>query len=193
MRTLVQIQECLRKEQPVILDLADDEIDSLSDRDIELLQEEFGSHVLMRLPPREQEFMNWLKTEDSGIYEDLWADDEELLVSLSYLPAMRQGGPGFAICQLMYHDNYYFTKRHIKPTGIGAMAGILARAEKGAELSIGEVLMYEIVRGSIDLWHFCHRYGVTLKRGREVVRELDANQWLVHLKRSEDLADYLVD
>ncbi|MFZ1730510.1 MAG: hypothetical protein WBQ23_15470 [Bacteroidota bacterium] len=193
MRTLPQIQECLRTDQPVVLELTDVELDSLSARDIELLQEEFGSHVLMRLPPREKAFMEWLKLEDPGIYEDIWGDDEDLLVSLSYLTAMQNGGPGFGICELAYHDNFFFTKRHIKPTGIAAMAGILARAQKGAELSIGEVLMYEIVRGHIDLWHFCYRHGVPLKRGRQVVRELDMNQWLVHLTRSEDLATYLED
>ncbi len=191
MRNISEIQESLRTGQPVILELSDVELDSLSERDIELLQEEFGSHVLMRLPPREKAFMEWLKTEDPGIYEDLWEDDEDLLVSLSYLPDLQSGGPGFAICELAFHDNYYFTKRHIKPTGIDAMKVILERAGKGQELAIGEVLMYEIVRGSIDLWHFCHRYGVPLKRGREVVRELEANQLLFRSTLSEHLASYL--
>lgn len=191
MRTMTQIQECLRTETSNILDLTDVEIDSLSARDIELLQEEFGSRVLMKLPPRELAFMAWLKQEDPGIYEDLWEDDDDLLVSLSFLPSLQKGGSGFTICELAFHDNYFFTQRHIKPTGLEAVAGILARAEKGEELSIGEVMMFEIVRAPIDLWHFCHRYGVPLSKGRAVVRELVMHQWLVHLKRSEELASYL--
>ncbi|MFA6234248.1 MAG: hypothetical protein WC824_08695 [Bacteroidota bacterium] len=191
MRNFAQIQEMLRTAQPAILDLTDAEVDSLSASDIEALEEEFRSNVLMKLPPREQAFMDWLKREDPGIYEDLWEDDEDLLVSLSFLPAMQKGGSGFSICELAFHDNYYFTQRHVKPTGIAAMPGILARAQKGEELSIGEVLMFEIVRAPIDLWHFCYRYGVPLKRGRAVVRELDANQWLVHLPRGEDLSSYI--
>jgi hypothetical protein len=191
MRTLAQIQESLRTAASSFLDLTDVEIDSLSARDIELLQGEFGSRVLMKLPPRELEFMAWLKREDPDIYEDLWEDDDDLLVSLSFLPSFQKGGPGFAICELAFHDNYYFTPKHIKPTGLDAVAGILARAEKGEELSIGEVLMFEIVRAPIDLWHFCHRYGIPLGKGRTIVRELVVHQWLVHLKRSEELASYL--
>ncbi len=193
MRTLAQIQEVLRTDEPVILDLSDVEIDSLTERDIELLQAEFGSRVLMRLPPREREFMAWLKQEDPDIYEDLWEDDEDLLVSLSYLSSLQKGGPGFAICELAFHDNYYFTQRHFKQHGLEAVPGILAKAEKGGELSIGEVLMFEILRNPIDLWHFCHRYGVPLAKGRAVVRELVVHEWLVHLTRSEDLASYLED
>ncbi len=191
MRTMAQIQDSLRTASSNILDLTDVEIDSLSARDIELLQEEFGTRVLMKLPPREQAFMAWLKQEDPGIYEDLWEDDDDLLVSLSFLPSFQQGGSGFAICELAFHDNYYFTRKHIKPTGLEAVADILARAERGEELSIGEVLMFEIIRTPIDIWHFCHRYGIPLDKGRTVVRELVLYEWIVHLKRSEDLAAYL--
>ena len=73
------------------------------------------------------------------------------------------------------------------------MPGILERAEKGAELSIGEVLMFEILKAPIDLWHFCHRYGVPITRGREVVRELVSHEWIVHLRRAEELVPYLED
>ena len=95
MKTLAQIQEALRTKESVILDLSDVEIDSLTARDIELLQAEFGSRTLMKLPPREKEFMFWLKKEDPDIYDDLWEDDEEMLVSLSYLPALQKGGSSY--------------------------------------------------------------------------------------------------
>jgi hypothetical protein len=193
MRTFTQIQETLRSGTAPILDLTDEEIDALSDAEIELLQVEFGAHVLMKLPPRERAFMDWLKTEDSSVHEDLWDDDEELLVSLSFLPSLKAGGPGFLICELAFHENYFFTGRHVKPTALDAMPAILARAEQGKELSVGEVLMVEILRSPIDIWHFCYRYGVPITRGREAVRELAAHDWLVHLTRSEDLVPYLED
>ena len=126
MRTIAQIQEALRAGTAPILDLTDEEIDALSDAEVEELQVEFGAHVLMKLPPRERAFMAWLKTEDPSVHEDLWEDDEELLVSLSFLGDLRKGGPGFAICELAFHDNYYFTQRHVKPTGLEAMPGIFA-------------------------------------------------------------------
>lgn len=193
MRTVQEIQETLRGGGSVILDLSDEEIDSLTAGDIELLQAEFGSHVLMKLPPRERAFMVWLKGEDPGVFEDLWEDDEDMLVSLSFLPALRAGGPGFAICELAFHDNYFFTRKHLKPTGLEAMPGILARAERGEELAVGEVLMFEILRAPIDLWHFCYRYGVPLNTARAAVGELSAHDWIVHLRRSEELAPYLED
>lgn len=193
MRTLTQIQDTLRAGTAPILDLTDEEIDALSDADVEALQVEFGAHVLMKLPPRERAFMDWLKTEDPSVHEDLWEEEEEMLVSLSFLGDLRKGGPGFAICELVFDDNYYFTQRHVKPTGLGAMPGIFDRAERGEELSPGEVLMFEILKAPIDLWHFCYRYGVPLKRGREIVRELVTHEWLVHLTRAEDLIPYLED
>lgn len=193
MRTMTEIQEALRSRSIVTLDLSDEEIDSLTAGDIELLQEEFGASVLMKLPPRERAFMDWLKSEDPDIHEDLWEDDEELLVSLTFLPALQAGGKGFPICELAFHDNYYFTGKHVKPTGIEAMPRILARAERGEELSVGEVLMIEILRAPLDLWHFCYRYGVPLNKGRVAVRELAAHDWIVHLRRSEDLVPYLED
>ncbi|MDX9760062.1 MAG: hypothetical protein RBU27_12955 [Bacteroidota bacterium] len=193
MRTVHEIQDSLRSGAAVVLELSDEEIDSLTARDIELLQAEFGSRVLMTLPPRERAFMTWLKTEDAGVYADLWEDDEELLVSLSFLPTLRADGPGFAICELASHDNYYFTSKHVKPTGLEAMPGILARAEQGEELAVGEVLMFEILRAPIDLWHFCYRYGVPLNTARAAVRELAAHDWIVHLRKREELMPYLED
>jgi hypothetical protein len=191
MRSITQIQEELRSGEGNILDLTDEEVDGLTDGDVEALQAEFGAHVLMKLPPRERAFMAWLKQEDPGIYEDLWEDDEELLVSLSFLGDFRKGGPGFTICELAFHDNYFFTRKHIKPTGLEEVPAILDRAQKGRELNIGEVFMFELLQAPIDLWHFCHRYGVPVQRGREVIRELVAHEWIVHLKRSEELAPYL--
>lgn len=193
MRSLLEIQEMLRTAANPVLSLSDEEIDALSDNDMDLLREEFGSTVLLKLPPREQAFMDWLKKEEPAIYRDVWDDDEDMLVSLSFLPEMREGGSGFVICELTAHDNYFFSRRHIKPAGMQALPGIINKIEKAEEVAIGEVLMFEVLRSSTDIWHFCYRYGVDLQRGREVVAALVSHQWLVHLPEREDLISYLDD
>lgn len=193
MRSLQEIQEMLRTATDPVLSLSDEEIDALSDDEMDLLREEFGSIVLMKLPPREQAFMAWLKKEEPAIYDDLWEEDDEMLVSMSFLPDMREGGAGFVICELEGSRNYFFSQRHIKPAGMQALPGIINKIEKAEEVAIGEVLMFEVLRGPMDLWHFCYRYGVDLQRGREVVAALVSHQWLVHLPESEDLISYLDD
>ncbi|MBN1447178.1 MAG: hypothetical protein JXA28_04550 [Bacteroidetes bacterium] len=191
MKAFDTIRKQLREHPDEVLDLNDTQVDALSARDIEILQAEYGGSVLMHLPPRERRFMEWLKTEDPGVYEDLWGDDSNLLISLSFLQDLQEGGPGFRICELEGHSNYYFVPRHIRQEGSEALGAILAKAERGEELAVEEVLMYEIVRAPIDIWHFCYRYGVSVLRGKEAVRQLSAHNWLVHLPLREDLVPYI--
>ena len=191
MTTLETIRTRLHEHPENILELSDEEIDALSDRDIELLQAEFGSTALMRIPPREHRFMQWLRESDPGVYDDLWSADADLLVSLSFLQDFREGGPGFQICELEEHANYYFVPRHIKKEGTEALRNILLKAERGEELAVEEVLMFEIVRAPIDIWHFCYRYGVPVLRGKEAARQLAGHDWLVHLPQREDLVKYI--
>lgn len=191
MNTIETIRTRIQNHPENILELSDKDIDALGDRDIELLQAEHGSSSLMRLPPREHQFMQWLREADPGVYDDLWSADADLLVSLSFLQDFQKGGPGFQICELEEHANYFFVSRHIKQEGTKALKDILAKAERGEELAVEEVLMFEIVRAPIDIWHFCYRYGVPVLRGKEAVRRLAAHDWLVHLPRREDLVPYI--
>lgn len=193
MSTLEHIRARLHDHPKNILELTDAEVDALGSRDIELLQAEYGSTVLMRIPPREHAFMLWLRDADPGVYDDLWSDDADLLVSLSFLKDFQKGGPGFQICELEEHANYFFVPRHIKQEGADALKDILAKAERGDDLSVEEVFMFEIVRAPIDIWHFCYRYEVPVLRGKEAVRQLVAHDWLVHLPQREDLVSYIED
>jgi hypothetical protein len=174
------------------LEMTDDEVDGLDMAALPELLQEFGAHVLLRLPPREAGFMQWLRREDPGVYDDLWGEGE-LLVSLYYLSALREQMRGFAICELERRDNYYFTHRHVKPEALKALPAVLHRARQGEELSIGEVLMFEILQGPIDIWHFCYRYAVPLSRAKAVVAELVSHNWLAHVTDREDLAKYIDD
>ncbi len=174
-----------------VLELSDNEIDGLSDDDIEYLQEIYGGTTFLRLPPRERAIFDGLKTVETEVWTDLWGDDEQQLVSFAFLKNLRKTGNGFAVCELACCVNYYFTPKHVKPEAFDAVQEILRKADRGEQLATGEVLMYEIMRGPIDIWHFCYRYGVPLEAGKMAVEELDAHQWLVHLTERVDLLRYL--
>ena len=176
-----------------ILEVADAEIDALSDDDITALRQEYGAHTLMRLPPRERAFFDWLKENDPAVWDDLWKDDEDMLVTLAFLADLRRGGRGFLICELEDVPNYFFTPRHVKPDGIEALNEILTKAAAGDELALGEALMFEIVSGPMDIWHFCHKYGADLARAKREIARLVDHDWLVHLPAREDCARYIGD
>jgi len=172
------------------LEMTSDEIDALSMEEIDQLCAEFGAYVLLRLPGYEREFFEWLREADPEVFHDLWADDDQLLVSLPFLRIFHGSGP-FPICELEQCDNYFFTTRHIKPNGAAALSGILERAARQLELSVSEALMFEILKAPIDIWHFCYRYDVPIELGKTAVREMTAHDWIVHLTDREDLVKYI--
>jgi len=173
------------------LELTDEEIDALSESDIEHLVGQYGSTVLMKLPPRELGFFEWVRREDPDVWNDLWDDDTEMLVALSFLRDLCDGGRGFQICELVNTPNYYFTPEHIKPDGTEQAPAILNRAEKGRELSVGEGLLFEILKGPMDIWHFCYRFGLPVEAGKSAVARLAELNWIVHLTAREDLIRYI--
>ncbi|MDH7515793.1 MAG: hypothetical protein QHI48_07970, partial [Bacteroidota bacterium] len=163
------------------LELEDAEVDALSDEDIADLQKRHGARVLLRMPPRERRFFDWLHEEDPDVWKDLWGDDEEMLVALSFLADFRDGGRGFTICELESVPNYFFTAEHIRKPAVEMLGEILDRAERGEELAIGEGLLFEMLNGPIDIWHFAYRYGIPLARAKAAAEELAEHGWIVHL------------
>lgn len=175
------------------LEATDEEIDALSDDDIAFLVERHSSNALLRLPPRERAFFDWVKREDPAVWADLWGDDEDMLVALAFLSDFRATGHGFLICELERQPNYYFTPLHVKPDGVMSMPGILRRAKRGEELSVSEGLMFEILAGRTDIWHFCYKYGVPLAAGKGTVHALEQRGWLAHVTAREDSIRYVED
>lgn len=189
--TLLEDIERRIQSSPHSLKLSDAEIDALSEDDISALIAQHGSTVLMHLNDRERTFFDWVKEEDPDVWNDLWADDEDQLVTLAFLKNLGKRGNGFPICELETTDNYYFTIRHIKPDGIEALYGILDKVESGAELSIAEALMFELLSHPIDIWHFCYKYGIPLSKGKATVGELEKHDWLIHLTARADIIKYI--
>jgi hypothetical protein len=167
-----------------------EEIDGLDEAGLTELLEEFGPHILLHLPPRERSFMEWLRDNDAEVYDDLWGDGD-LLVSMFFIPSLKRKERGFVICELEHCDNYFFTARHLKPDAREALPGILERARAGKDLSIGEVLLFEILQEPIDIWHFCYKYGIPLEKAKTAVAQLAQHDWMVHLTDRDDLAKYV--
>jgi len=186
-----QIEQRITQAPGAYLILNDSEIDSLTPDEIASLQQQYGDSVLLQLPPRERAFFEWLRTADPGVWTDLWGEDENLLVALSYIPALQKGSTGFPICELVDNPNYFFTSKHLTPAGIEESEKILDNALSGGELSICEALLFEILLSPIDIWHFCYKYNVPLKRGKETVHHLYSLNILVHLTERDDLMRYI--
>ena len=180
-----------RVEEEGVLSVSDEEILALSDDDVDSVILACDATTLMRLPPREQEFFEWLRERDPLVWNDLWADDPDMLVSIHFLKELRTADRGFVICELEHQPNFYFTERHLKPEGLEALSVIMAKIERGEDLAAGEVLLFEIIRAPIDIWHFCYKYSVPIESGKRAVESLVEHGFLVHLPLREDLIPYL--
>ena len=174
-----------------IAEIDEAHIRALSAEEVQALIERYGTTTLLRLPESEQRFFHWLKEHDRAVYDDLWGEDEDLVVTFAHLDALRKGDHGIVICDLESEANYFFTFKHLKPHGLKTANFVLAMAESNKELSIGEALLFEIMVGPIDIWHFAYKYNVPLERAKKAVDLLCEHEILVHLTDRESLVRYL--
>lgn len=155
---------------------------------------EFGSDTLLFLPRHEIQFFEWLKSADHRVWNDLWADvkEESYVVSIAFLPLLIDKFRGFPICDLMNNDNYYFTQDCIVwKAAEHVLDGIRERFLRRESLTIAQRLLLEISIHPIDIWHFAYYYHLDLDAIKEAVKELVEDNLLIHLKKAEDLADYI--
>jgi len=110
------------------IQFSDQEIDRLKDKNIVQIVKHFHGRALMKLPPSEIHFFEWLKKNDNVVWNDLWNDDENLYkVSIDLLAQFSLNRNGFPICDLGEGLNYYFTVKHIKQDGLAQMEEILKK------------------------------------------------------------------
>lgn len=155
---------------------------------------EFGNDTLLFLPQHEIQFFEWLKTVDRKVWNDLWADVEEepYVVSTAFLPLLIDKLRGFPICDLVSNDNYYFTQDCINwKAAEHVLEGIQERFLRRESLTIPQHLLLEISIHPIDIWHFAYHYQLDLDEIKSAVKELVEDNLLIHLKKAEDLADYI--
>ena len=170
----------------------DTEIEHLNKISTEEIEKEFKGYGFLKLPPKEIAFFEWLKENDVEVWNDLWdAEEEPYKISIEFLHLFVEGENGFPICDLENEENYWFCVKHIKPKGKQNFELINLKLKNGQKLTLEELLLFEIVQNSIDIWHFCYKYKINLNRAKELVSELHKNDILVHLTEREDLVKYI--
>ena len=179
-------------EESGYIQFSDSEISNLTTKSIEEIEKAFKGYGLLKLPPKEIAFFEWLKENDENVWDDLWEiDDEPYNVSIEFLHHFINDENGFPICDLGNEDNYWFSVKHIKPKGKQNFESINMKLKNRQKLTIEELLLYEIVQSSIDIWHFCFRYKIDLNKAKGLVAELHKNDILVHLTDRDDLIKYI--
>ena len=174
------------------IEFTQDELDRLSPENVIELKNRFHGRAMMILPEPEIIFFQWLEKNDKFVWNDLWESEENSYqVSIDFLHHFTKRGNGFPICDLINEDNYWFCSKHIKPEGLGIFDIIKKKINQNAELTFDEALLTEIMRKSIDIWHFCYRYNVPVKIAKRKVQEMSKNNLLVHLTARDDLVKYL--
>ena len=170
----------------------DAEIAQLDQESITEIENSFKGFGILKLPPAEIAFFEWLKDKDEKVWYDLWDDgDEPYQISIQFLHHFSKNENGFPICDLENVDNYWFCLKHIKPKGKQNFETINRKLNSKQKLTMEELLLYEIVQNSIDIWHFCFRYNIDLEKAKDLVAEMHKNDILVHLTSREDLTKYI--
>ena len=153
------------------VEITEEEMMSLTREQAEELVALYGSSALMTLPSKEREFFAWLRTNDEPIWNDLWEGDEKpYQVSLSYLPDLLPNRRGFAICDLIEHQNFYFTVDNITAEdGSPFLDAALAIVKNEERISMEQAFVVEVWRAPIDQWRFAYMYGVPLEQVKKMV------------------------
>jgi hypothetical protein len=156
------------------------------------IMDHFHGVALMRLPQVEIDFFEWLKNEDSDVWDDLWADEENTyLVSIDLLSCFVADANGFPICDLINQPNYWFSPKHIKPKGNEKFPLIEEKLDADKNLTVDEALLLEIMQSALDIWHFCYKYNYPVQKAKQIVRAMHREDLLVHLPEREDLVKYI--
>jgi len=173
--------------------LTDEQLLRFSGDEINFIVKQFGGKRMIKLPLTEVNFFEWLKINDTNVWNDIWEDcssDELYTVSIIFLPYILD--KGFLICDLMKNDNYYF---HIDNM-VDAESKIIIdaarnRLKNNQKLTIAQLFVLEISIAPIDIWHFAYKYKINLNEVKKAVSELVEDDALVHLKEAEYLIPFL--
>ncbi|MBI3260351.1 MAG: hypothetical protein HYZ54_12910 [Ignavibacteriae bacterium] len=178
-----------------IIDLPENIFSALTVEQANAIVDHFRGKAFLRLPLKERTFFDWLKIYDEHVWRDLWGDDSvepPYIVSVIFLPMLLDDVRGFPICDLETTDNYYFTNDHF----ISDEADVLIEASKERfldqkTLTVSQLLALEISLSPIDIWRFAYHHKIDLTQAKGAVKRLTDEKMLIHLKTSEDLADFI--
>lgn len=174
----------------------EDEIyNSLSREQAEMLAIYFASDTLMYLPKYEIRFYEWLRKNDSDVWEDLWGDktDQAYLVGCSFLPRLiGNEGRGFPICDLEKNENFYFAPSHMTDEESKVLIETAkTRFLNKEKLSTAQLLALEISMDPIDIWHFAYKHQLPLEEAKAAVYNLVEDRALVHLTDAAHVAMFI--
>ena len=185
--------QMLRADEPVVrtVTIPDSMISDLTREQAEEIAARFGGTTLIALPEREQEFFTWLGEKDPGVWRDLWGDAEQpYVVSISFLPELLPKRRGFLICDLVEHQNFFFTQESITPEeGKIFLDAALDIVHAHGQLSMEQALVIEAWRAPIDLWRFAYNYKLPLDDVKKMVLWLLREEILLLPPTEEESAD----
>lgn len=178
-----------------IIDFPEELFTSLTTETAMEISQRYGARSLMLLPQRERSFFEWLKQQDDEAWFDLWgADTEEqpYIVSLAFLPLLLDPSRGFPICDLINVDNYFFAPILMQTQEAKDLVeAVRDRFIAKHPLTVEQLLALEASLAPIDIWHFAWHHGVELARAKKAVERLVEDNILLHLKKAEDLANFI--
>lgn len=154
----------------------------------------FSRDTLFYLPEKEIQFFEWLKENDFAIWNDLWGNVEEepYVVSISFLPLLLKKYGGFPICDLTSNENYYFTNEMIiEKTAHLLLETLREKYLRQEPLTIAQALLLEISMTPVDIWHFAYYHNIPIEQAKSAVQELVEDKLLLHIKKTDELADFV--
>lgn len=171
-----------------VVDITDEEITNLTREQADELVALYGSNALITLPLKEQQFFAWVREQDEPIWSDLWAGDETpYQVSLGYLADLLPNRRGFAICDLVDHQNFYFTTDHIgSENGSPYLDAALALVRREQRITMEQAFVVEVWRAPIDQWRFAYLYKLPLDQVKLMVQWLLSEEILTLRPESEE-------
>lgn len=147
----------------------------------------YGSRTLLTLPESERRFFVWLRENDPSVWQDLWGDDEDYLVSIGFLPELLPKRRGFLICDLVEQQNFFFTQDSITPEdGRIFLDAALDIVHSNGTLAMEQAFVIEAWRAPIDLWRFAYNYRVPLDQVKKMVLWLIAEGILLLPPEEQD-------
>lgn len=173
----------------------DAELKTMSADDVARIQQDYGARHLMRLPSYEIDFMEWLKTADPPVWNDLWENspDEPYYVSLAFLNEVTgdNAGSGWIIRDLVSTENFYFAPAlFIEKESTAFIDASKERFLRNDSLTPAQLLAVEASMGPVDIWHFAYRHDLSINVVKRAVRELVDDRILLHVPDADHLSQF---
>ena len=171
----------------------DDIFEVMDKETAQAIVENYSHNTFMKLPDKEIKFFEWLKENDKEVWDDLWdSEEEEYIIGVGLLPILIEKNRGFPICDLEKNDNYFFTESHMFEKEAKMFIETVQQMFMDKKpLTVEQTLALEISAAPIDIWRFAYRYNLDVERAKQAVKNLSEERLLIHMKKAEQLANFV--